>query len=105
MSKTHEENDADIALMLRLAAGEDLALNELMMRWQQPLVSFIYRYVGNQTDALDLAQETFVRIFESRHRYRHYGKFSTWLFAIAANLCRNHFRWRERHPTIALDAP
>lgn len=99
----HEEED--IALMLRLRDGEDLALNELMRRWQTPLVSFIYRYVGNQADALDLAQETFVRVFESRHRYKASAKFSTWLFTIATNLCRNFFRWQSRHPTVPLSAP
>ncbi len=90
--------------MLRLRDGQDLALNELMARWQTRLVSFIDRYVGNQTDALDLAQETFVRVFESRRRYKPTAKFSSWLFQIASNLCRNHFRWNERHPTVSLDS-
>lgn len=97
--------DEDTALMLRLQSGEDTALNEVMTRWQTRLVSFIYRYVGNQADALDLAQETFVRVFESRHRYKPTAKFSSWLFQIASNLCRNYFRWKKRHPTVALDAP
>jgi len=88
--------------MLRLKGGDDLALNELMGRWQKPLVAFILRYTGNEQDALDLAQETFVRVFENRERYEPRGKFSTWLFTIAANLCRNQARWRTRHPTISL---
>ena len=88
--------------MLRLKSGDDLALNELMERWQKPLVGFILRYAGNEQDALDLAQETFVRVFESRDRYEPRSKFSTWLFAIATNLCRNLARWRERHPTVTL---
>lgn len=91
--------------MLRLKADNDLALNELIQRWQKPLVTFILRYTGNQSDALDLAQETFVRVYESRHRYEPGRRFSTWLFTIASNLCRNHARWRERHPTISLDEP
>ena len=88
--------------MLRLKGGDDLALNELMSRWQTPLVSFILRYTGNREDALDLAQETFVRVFEHRASYEPRSKFSTWLFTIAANLCRNQARWRERHPTVTL---
>jgi RNA polymerase sigma-70 factor (ECF subfamily) len=67
-----------------------------MTRWEGPLVGFIYRYIGRQTEALDLAQETFVRVYETRHRYTVRGKFSTWLFTIAANLCRNYLRWRQR---------
>jgi len=90
------EADPDAELMLRLKNGEDRILNELMDRWQQPLVAFIYRYIGRETEALDLAQETFVRVYATRRRYTFRGKFSTWLFAIAANLCRNHLRRRRR---------
>jgi RNA polymerase sigma-70 factor (ECF subfamily) len=101
---TKSEPDEDAEIMLRLKAGEDLALNELMSRWQTPLVGFILRYTGNQEDALDLAQETFVGVYESRHRYKPNAKFSTWLFAIASNLSRNLARWRARHPVVPLDA-
>jgi RNA polymerase sigma factor (sigma-70 family) len=90
------EADPNAELMLRLKNGEDSILNELMTRWQQPLVAFIYRYIHHETDALDLAQETFVRVYETRHRYTVQAKFSTWLFSIAANLCRNYLRWRQR---------
>jgi RNA polymerase sigma-70 factor (ECF subfamily) len=100
---TKPEPDEDAEIMLRLKAGEDLALNELMNRWQTPLVSFILRYTGNAEDALDLAQEAFVQVYESRHRYQPSAKFSTWLFTIAANLSRNLARWRARHPVVPLD--
>jgi len=97
-------HEADRAAMLRLKDGDDLALNELMKRWQVPLASFIVRYVGNQAEALDLAQETFVRVYKSRRRYKPSAKFSTWMFTIATNLCRNYARWQSRHPTVTLDA-
>src|SRR5260370_8754987 len=90
------EADPDAELMLRLKSGEDSILNELMTRWQQPLVAFIYRYIRHETDALDLAQETFVRVYETRNRYTVQEKFSTWFFPSAANLCRNHLRWGKR---------
>ena len=89
--------------MQRLQGGEDSALNRLMDRWQKPLVDFTFRYVGNYTDAIELAQEVFVRLYESRDRYRQSAKFSSWLFTIAANLCRNWHRWKVRHPTVTLD--
>lgn len=101
---TDDPAQEDVKCMLRLKSGEDTALNELMTRWQKPLVSFILRYAGNEQDALDLAQETFVRVFESRARYEPRSRFSTWLFTIATNLCRNQARWRERHPTVTLHA-
>ena len=88
---------SDEELMIQLRQGEDLALHELMRRWQLPLTRYIYRYVGNQTEALDVAQETFVRVFQQRHRFKEKLKFSAWLFAIATNLCRNFLRWQSRH--------
>jgi RNA polymerase sigma-70 factor, ECF subfamily len=96
--------DPDAELMLRLKNGEDLILNELMARWQQPLVAFIYRYIGHQADALDLAQETFVRVYQSRSRYTARAKFASWLFTIAANLCRNHVRRWERGSGTAMES-
>jgi RNA polymerase sigma-70 factor (ECF subfamily) len=96
--------DPDVELMLRLKNGEDLTLNELMTRWQQPLVAFIYRYIGHQADALDLAQETFVRVYQSRSRYTARAKFASWLFTIAANLCRNYVRRWERGGGTAMES-
>ena len=95
--------DPDAELMLRLQGGEDGALDALMGRWQAPLAGHLYRHLGNQAEALDLAQETFVRLYEARARYQPDRKFSTWLFAIAMNLCRNRLRWRSRHPVVPLE--
>ncbi len=97
-----EASDTD--LMLRLKAGDDLALNVLMDRWAARVTSFLQRMSGNPNTAADLAQETFVKIYQSRNRYKSGGTFSTYLFAIAANLARNHHRWRSRHPSASLDA-
>jgi RNA polymerase sigma-70 factor (ECF subfamily) len=97
-------NDAlDRADMERLAAGQDAALNDLMERHATPVFHFLCRMVGNEDDANDLAQETFVRVFRARASFRTGEKFSTWLFTIAANLARNHFRRRSRHPNVSLE--
>jgi RNA polymerase sigma-70 factor, ECF subfamily len=98
-----EESNPDLECMVRLREGDDLALNELMERWQKPLHSFILRYVGNHRDSIELAAETFVRVYQHRSRFNFKSKFSTWLLTIATNLCRHHARWRQRHPTISLD--
>lgn len=95
----------DSEIMLRLAAGDDRALEVLMERWKGQLVSFLLRMTNNLTLATDLAQETFVRLYLARERYRPSGKFSTYLFTIASNLARNHFRFAGRHPTVSLDEP
>jgi len=94
----------DSELMTQLAAGEDLALNALMSRWSGRVVAFLFRMTGQRESAMDLTQETFVKLYQARHRYRPQGQFSTWLFAIAANLARNHARWTSRHPTVSMDA-
>ena len=94
----------DRADMERLQAGHDAALNDLMARHGPPVFRFLCRMVGNEDDANDLAQDAFVRVFKSSKSFRLEQKFSSWLFTIAANLARNHFRWRARHPNISLDA-
>lgn len=94
----------DSDLMVRLAGGEDLALNTLMDRWSDRLISFLFRMTGQRDAAVDLAEETFVKLYQASGRYQPQGNFSTWLFAIAANLARNHARWKTRHPTVSMDA-
>jgi RNA polymerase sigma-70 factor (ECF subfamily) len=89
--------------MARLAAGEDRALDELMARWSARLISFLVRLTGDHATACDLAQETFVRIYQSRDRFRSGGTFGAFLFQIAANLARNHARWRHRHPEVSME--
>lgn len=94
----------DRADMISLQAGHAAALNELMTRHATPIFHFLCRLVGNEEDANDLAQETFVRVFKSCKSFRADQKFSAWLFTIAANLARNHHRWRSRHPQLSLEA-
>jgi len=93
----------DSELMIRLARGEDEVLDVLMRRWGDRLISFLYRMTGRRDVAEDLAQETFVKLYQARGRYKPSGTFSTWLFVIAANLGRNHARWLSRHPTVSMD--
>jgi RNA polymerase sigma-70 factor (ECF subfamily) len=60
--------------------------------------------LGSEDDANDLAQETFVRVYNHRASFKHGARFTTWLYTIAANLARNHRRWLGRHPSVSLDA-
>ena len=99
-----DTDDRDRADMERLTAGHDAALNDLMERHATPLFHFLCRMLGNEEDANDLAQETFVRVFRARGSFQAGAKFSTWLYTIAANLARNQFRWRSRHAAVSLDA-
>lgn len=88
-----------------LAAGRDVALNRLMDRHAATVYHFLLRMLGNDYDAQDLAQETFVRVYEARERFKRGQSFRSWIYTIAANLARNHVRWRTRHPEVPLESP
>jgi RNA polymerase sigma-70 factor (ECF subfamily) len=98
------QDELDGRDMRRLVAGQDAALDELMTRHGERLFRFLIRELGDETEAADLAQETFVRVYQNSGRFDPDRKFSTWLFAIAANLVRDKFRWRTRHPQVSIDA-
>lgn len=102
------EEDPDLFLVQALQSGEDAALNALMGRHQQRIFLFILRHINHEADALELAQETFVRTYFNIHRFSPRGLFSTWLHQIALNLCRDHVRskaWRNRQNTDSLSSP
>jgi RNA polymerase sigma-70 factor (ECF subfamily) len=90
--------------MARLVAGHDPALNELLGRHAERLYHYLFRLLQNETEAADLAEEAFVRIYENRVRFKPQSKFSTWLYAIATNLVRDLQRHRARHPQVSLEA-
>lgn len=93
----------DTVDMRALQSGDDIALDRLMQRWQLRLRGFLMRHALADADALDLAQETFVRIYQHRDRYDASRRFSTWMFQIALNLVRDHARRIRRRPTTALE--
>lgn len=80
------------SLMERVARGDTLAFEALIHRHQQPVLNFIYRFMGDLTEAEDLTQEVFLRAWKSAGTYRPEAKFTTWLYRIAANLCINRQR-------------
>src|SRR5882762_5802656 len=90
--------------MIRLASGHDGALNDLMERHSEKLFHYLIRCLQNEEDAADLAQETFVRVYQNRAKFRPDAKFSTWLYTIASNLVKTRYRFRSRHPEVSLDA-
>src|SRR5581483_3411602 len=98
---TDEQDREDMA---RLAAGHDAALSALMERHGARLFHYLLRQINNETDAADLAQESFVRVYQNAARFRPNHRFSTWLYTIATNLLRDRFRWHKRHPQVSLEA-
>ena len=83
--------DSDEDLMVQVQAGSDDALALLMDRWRAPLYGFLVRRVGDGSD--DIFQESWIRVVRARDRFDPERRFSTWLFQIANNLCRD--RWRR----------
>jgi len=81
--------------------GDQTAFNLLVWRWEKPLFNFTYKYVGDAHLAQDLVQETFIRVLRSIQGYEHRAAFSTWLYRIAINLCKDHFR-KKRLPMVSL---
>lgn len=89
--------------MERLVRGYDGALDRLMARHADRLHAYLRRLLQHEQDAEDLAQETFVRVYQHRDRFDPRQAFATWLYAIATNLARDRYRWRSRHPEAPLD--
>lgn len=96
-------DEQDRTDMARLTTGHESALNDLMERHSERLFHYLIRFLQNEGDAEELAQESFVRVYQHRARFDPEQKFSTWLYAIASNLARDRFRWRSRHPQVSLD--
>ncbi len=88
--------------MRRVQSGDEAALGALMERWELPLKAFVGRIVLNASEAEELAQETFVRVWQQRERFRAGAEFRPWMFSIAVNLARNRLRWWRRRPNVEL---
>jgi len=95
--------DPDAVLMLRVKRGDRAAFAELVEKYKQPVMNFVYRSLRDETEAEDLAQNVFLQVYKSRNRYKQTAKFSTWLFTIARNLCLNELRRRSRHPAESIE--
>ncbi|HEY3763131.1 MAG TPA: sigma-70 family RNA polymerase sigma factor [Verrucomicrobiae bacterium] len=95
--------DPDAALMLRVKRGDRAAFTELVEKYKQPVMNFVFRSLRDEAESEDLAQNVFLQVYKSRSRYKRTAKFSTWLFTIARNLCLNELRRRSRHPADSLE--
>lgn len=90
--------------MARLTSGHDAALNDLMERHAPRLFAYLLRQLRDESEAEDLAQETFVRVFQNRQKFNPEYRFTTWLYTIATNLARTRQRQQARHRHVSLEA-
>ena len=98
----YELHDPDVRLMLQVRDGDAAAFTELVLRYQNRLLTVLEHLVGSREQAEDLAQDVFVRVFKARLRYEPEAKFSTWLFTIANNVASNALRSRSRRREVGV---
>ena len=91
---------SDEELVARSIGGDHESFNQLVLRWERPIYALAYRVIGREEDARDVCQETFLRAFRALNGFRGQAKFSSWLYRIALNLCRDWVRSERRTPVV-----
>jgi RNA polymerase sigma-70 factor (ECF subfamily) len=91
---------SDEELVARSRGGDLDSFNQLVVRWERPIYALAYRVIGREEDARDVTQETFLRAYRALGGFKGQAKFSSWLYRITLNLCRDWIR-RERRAPIA----
>ena len=97
----------DSELVRRVQAGDDAAFDAFMGRYKRPVLNFVYRMLGDEAEAEDVAQEVFVRVYQRLGAFEvrpEQAKISTWLFTLARHAVIDRVRWRKRHPAAPLDS-
>ncbi len=98
--KGNKPSDED--LIERFQRGDVYAFDLIVKRYKEQLLNFVYRFIGNQEEAEDIVQETFLRVYRKRHAYKRIAKFSTWIYTIAGNLSRTELRKRKRRKLFSV---
>lgn len=94
MTRTDEE------LVARTTAGDLDSFNQLVLRWERPIYALAYRTLGREEDARDVVQEAFLRAYRGLRGFKGQAKFSSWLYRITLNLCRDWSRRERRAPIV-----
>lgn len=101
-AQLHQMSDEDV--MEQLQAGVIQAFDIIVNRYKDRLHNFLFRYTHNHEDCEDLVQETFLRVYRSRHSYERIAKLSTWMYTIALNLAKTMYKKKQRMTTISMHA-
>jgi RNA polymerase sigma-70 factor, ECF subfamily len=96
MMRTDEE------LVASATAGDLDSFNQLVSRWERPIYALAYRTLGREEDARDVVQEAFLRAYRGLRGFKGQAKFSSWLYRITLNLCRDWIRRERRAPVVTL---
>lgn len=96
IGKSLYKDQTDEALMKSIMNHDEHAFDEIYQRYSRRMLHYFYRMLNqNQTQAQDFMQDLFVKIIEQPHRFNPERKFSTWIYTIASNMCKNEYRSRE----------
>jgi RNA polymerase sigma-70 factor (ECF subfamily) len=93
-------NRSDEELVARATAGDLESFNQLVRRWERPIFALAYRTLGREEDARDVVQDAFLRAYRGLPRFKGEAKFSSWLYRITLNLCRDWIRRERRAPIV-----
>jgi RNA polymerase sigma-70 factor, ECF subfamily len=91
----------DEELVARSQSGDVESFNELILRWERPIYALAYRVIGREEEARDVCQEAFLRAFRALPGFKGQAKFSSWLYRITLNLCRDWLRRQRRTPVVS----
>ncbi len=95
---------SDEELIFSFQEGNNNAYNEIVRRYKDRLVNFVYRYTGNYDDSEDIVQDTLVKVYVSKHLYKEIAKFSTWIYTIAINLAKTRLIKKQKYRIFSLSA-
>lgn len=102
ISALHQMSDEDV--MEQLQNGAVQGFDIIVHRFKDRLHNFLYRYTHNHEDCEDLVQETFLRVYRSRHSYQRIAKLSTWIYTIALNLAKTMYKKKQRMKLFSIHA-
>jgi RNA polymerase sigma-70 factor (ECF subfamily) len=95
---------SDEELVEACQAGETSAFDVLVARWEDRIRGASYRILGSEDEARDVAQEAFLKAYRGLPGFKHEARFSSWLYQITTNLCRDRLRRRKARPQVSLEA-
>lgn len=98
------EDLSDEQLIFSFQEGDNKAYDEIVRRYKDRLTNFIYRYVGNYDDCDDIVQDTFIKVYVSKHLYKEIAKFSTWIYTIAINLAKTKIVKKQKYKIFSLSS-
>jgi RNA polymerase sigma-70 factor (ECF subfamily) len=95
------DNEQDLALVKRVQAGDNVAFDLLVRKYQHRIGAVVYRFVGDHAESQDLVQDAFLRAWRALPGFRGDAQFYTWLYRIAVNTAKNHLVAQKRRPPTA----